>query len=160
MATPSRSVACAGPVVSEGAKSTYLRAVGGVLVDGSYARIGSVDARQLSSVQIRWPTVKLADEVRAGALRAPQEVMGEIVKHIEATSNRLPVSVLMAIVLRPLDFAKPGVYVPSLRVGVKPQSVKTADGYRTDAGEVFYSDLLSSSPPIVTPEAKDKETSQ
>jgi hypothetical protein len=110
-------------------------------------------------VQIRWPAVKLADEVRAGGLRAPQDVMGEIVKRIETTSNRLPVSVLMAIVLRPLDFAKPGVYVPSLKVGVKPQSVKTADGYRTDAGEVFYSDLLTSSPPIVTPEAKDKETS-
>lgn len=147
------------PVMSEGATSTYLRAAGGVLVEGSFARISSVDPKQLSGVDVRWPALKLAEPVRAGALRAPQDVLPDLVKRVQAGANGLPVSVRMAVVLRPVDRAKPGTYVPSLKIGVKPQSVKVEDGFRTDAGEVFYSDLIRSAPPIVAREARDQEQS-
>jgi hypothetical protein len=58
-----------------------------------------------------------------------------------------------------VDGGRPGVYVPALKVGIKPQSVRVEDGYRTDAGEVFYSDLLRTAPPIVTREGRDVESS-
>ncbi|HET9651670.1 MAG TPA: hypothetical protein VFP36_05745 [Usitatibacter sp.] len=147
------------PIVSEGATSTYLRAVAGVLVEGSFARINSIDAKQLGGVDVRWSSVKLAEEARAGGLRGPQDVLAEIVKHVEGGAKGMPVNVRMAVVLRPVDRAKPGLYVPSLKIGVKPQSVKTEDGYRTDAGEVFYSDLLKGAPPIVARDAHDREQS-
>jgi hypothetical protein len=148
-----------GPVLAEGASSTFLRAVNGVLVEGSYARITSLDAKTLSSLDVRWPAVNLAEDVRAGKLRAPREMSEAIAKHIAAHSNKAAVNVRIAVVLRQVDAKRPGVYVPSLKIGVKPQSIKTENGYRTDAGEVFFSDLLTTSAPIVLPEAKDSPNS-
>ena len=144
-----------GPILAEGASSTFLRAVNGVLVEGSYARITSIDAKTPSSLDVRWPAVKLAEEVHDDKLRAPKEMSEAIAKHIAAHSNKTAVSVRIAVVLRQVDAKHPGVYVPSLKIGVKPQSIKTEYGYRTDAGEVFFSDLLTTSAPIVLPEAKD-----
>jgi hypothetical protein len=144
-----------GPVLAEGASSTFLRAVNGVLVEGSYARVTSIDAKTPSSLDVRWPAVKLAEEVREDKLRAPRELSEAVAKHIAAHSNKAAVSVRIAVVLRQVDAKHPGVYVPSLKIGVKPQSIKTENGYRTDAGEVFFSDLLTTSAPIVVPEAKD-----
>lgn len=144
-----------GPVLAEGASSTFLRAVNGVLVEGSYARVTSIDAKTPSSLDVRWPAVSLAEDVRDDKLRAPKELTEAIARHIAAHANKAAVSVRIAVVLRQVDAKHPGVYVPSLKIGVKPQSVKTENGYRTDAGEVFFSDLLTTSAPVVLPEAKD-----
>lgn len=144
-----------GPILAEGATSLFLRAVNGVLVEGSYARITSIDAKTPSSLDVRWPSVKLADDVRDGKLRAPRELAETIAKHIAANANKSAVNVRIAVVLRQVDAKHPGIYVPSLKVGVKPQSIKTDNGYRTDAGEVFFADLLTSSSGIVEPETRD-----
>lgn len=147
-ATPTAATAAGTPIMAEGGTTTLLRAVGGVLVEGSYLRVSSVDARRMSLVKATWPHVQLADGA-GRALRAPKDMLDDVTKRIANDSRGVPVNVRMAIVLRPVDADKPGVYVPSLKIGVEPQAIKTADGYRTDAGQVYYSDLLQDSPPFV-----------
>jgi hypothetical protein len=147
-----------GPIQSEGGTTTLLRAVGGVLVEGSYLRVSSVDAKSLMLVDVRWPRVRLSDAALKN-LRSPRDVMEVITKRVATSAKGLPVNVRMAVVLRPMDRSKPNEFVPSLKIGVQPKSVKTKDGFRTDAGEVFYSDLLRDSPPIVESVTHDTEQS-
>ncbi len=136
------------PIMAEGGTTTLLRGVGGVLVEGSYLRVSSPDAKRMSFVKANWPRVQVAD-VSIRQLRAPKDVLDDLTKRIARDSRGVPVNVRMAVVLRPVDPDKPGVYVPSLKIGVEPKAIKTADGYRTDAGMVYYSDLLKDSPAFV-----------
>lgn len=145
------------PIMAEGGTTTLLRAVGGVLVEGSYLRVSSPDAKRMSLVKASWPRVQLTD-ASARQLRAPKDMLDEFAKRIANDSRGVPVSVRMAVVLRPVDPAKPGMYVPSLKIGVEPKAIKTADGYRTDAGMVYYSDLLKDSPAFV--EASGGDTAE
>jgi hypothetical protein len=148
-----------GKIQSEGATTTLLRAVGGVLVEGSYLRMSSANAKTYWLVDARWPALRLADGALRG-LRSPQDVLEAIVNRVTTNAGGVPVSVLMAVVLRPVDPAKPTEFVPTLKIGVRPKSVKTKDGYRTDAGEIYYSDLVRDSPPFVDPPAKDTGQSE
>ena len=144
-----------GPILVEGVVTTMLRAVGGLLVDGSHFRAISVDANRLELLDIRWPRLKIAANVTDSRLRAPRDVAASVVRRVTANSNQLPVNVRMAVVLRPVTSAREVTYVPSLRVGVEPQSVRVGDGFRTDAGEVFHIDLMAGSPELADPSSKD-----
>jgi hypothetical protein len=147
-----------GEIQSAGAVTTMLRAVGGILVEGSYLRLSSIDAKRLELMDMRWPTVHLSDAALRKGLRSPEESLPSITKRIAAESKGQAVSVRMAIVLRPVAAsatARVTEFVPSLKVGVVPQSVKTENGYRTDAGEIFYIDLVRGEPAFADPAALD-----
>jgi len=147
-----------GPIQAEGAVTTILRSVGGVLVEGSYARLSSLDAKRLDLVDVRWPVVRLSELSLRKGLRAPQDTLEPIVRRVAAESKGQAVNVRMAIVLRPIlsEGTNPALeFVPALKVGVEPQSVRTQDGYRTDAGEVFYVDLIRDAPPFADTPARD-----
>lgn len=147
-----------GEIQSAGAVTTMLRAVGGILVEGSYLRLSSIDAKRLELMDLRWPAVHLSDATLKKGLRSPVESLPSITKRIAAESKGQAVSVRMAIVLRPVAAsatARVTKFVPSLKVGVVPQSVKTENGYRTDAGEIFYIDLVRGAPAFADPAALD-----
>ena len=144
-----------GPIQSEGAVTTMLRAVGGLLVDGSYFRAISKDADRLELLDLRWPRLKLATNVVDSRLRAPRDVAPSVIKRVTTNSKQLPVSVRMAVVLRPITTANEVTYVPAVRVGVQPQSLRVGDGFRTDAGEVFHIDLVTGSAEFADADAKD-----
>ena len=143
-----------GEIQSEGATTTVLRAVAGVLVEGSYLRVSSVNGKRLASLDMRWPIVRLSEATFASGFRPPKDALEAIVKRVSASSGDLAVNVRMAVVLRPVDPARPTEFVPALKIGVQPRTVKTDQGYRTDAGEVFYSDLVRGSP-LVEPLLRD-----
>jgi hypothetical protein len=130
-------------IESVGATTTQLRAVGGLLVDGSYVRIASIDARRFEMVDVRWPQIRLAPEVDEKSVLAPTLLADRITERVAATAGGKPVSVVMAVVLRPIHAAPRIYYVPSLRVGIQPKSERLRDGYRTDAGEQVYFDLVA-----------------
>ena len=94
------------PIMAEGGTTTLLRAVGGVLVEGSYLRVADAHA---------------AHEPREGQLAAgaTDGCVGPTTACAEGHARRVrqadrqrfrgvPVSVRMAVVLRPVDAAKPG----------------------------------------------------
>jgi hypothetical protein len=142
-----------GEIESEGAVTTFLRAVGGVQVEGSYLRIASIDPSRLELVDGRWPAVRLSRQVATSGLRAPRDAADGIVRKVEADSGGLPVALHMAVVLRPVE-GKELEFVPSLKIGLEPKSIETEEGLRTDAGEIFYVDLLRDSAPLADLPAK------
>jgi hypothetical protein len=129
-------------IESVGATTTLLRAAGGLLVDGSLVRISSVDAKRIEMVEVRWPRIVLACDVEAAKPLAPAQLLDRLVERVAAAAQKRPVSVRMAVVLRPLRNPYRTEFVPSLRVGVVPRSERVKDGYRTEAGEVLYVDLV------------------
>jgi hypothetical protein len=148
-----------GEIQAEGVVTTMLRAVGGILVEGSYARLSSLDAQRLDLVDVRWPLVRLSEATLKSGLRPPREATESIARRVAENSKGQAVNVRMAVVLRPVDSERTrrGLeFVPSLKVGVEPQSIRTKDGYRTDAGEVFYVDLVKGAPPFADVDSLDE----
>ncbi len=144
-----------GEIMAEGAVTTMLREVGGVLVEGSFVRVSSLDAKRLDLLDVRWPRLRLSKEALRAGIRSPQEVLPNITRRVAADSQGQPVNVRMAVVLRPVQAARAVEFVLSLKVGVAPQSIKTENGYRTDAGEVFFVDLVKGAPAFADPAARD-----
>jgi len=142
-------------IESFGATTTLLRASGGLLVDGSYATLTSLDARRLDRVEVRWPAIRLLPEVDGGKLLAPADLADRLMRRIESAARGREVNVLMAVVLRPVAAGARTYFVPSLRVGVTPKSVKQGDGYVTEAGEELYVDLVAGLEDL--PERDDRE---
>jgi hypothetical protein len=147
-----------GEILCVGAVTTILRSVGGILVEGSYLRLSSVDPKRLDLVDVRWPAVRLAEGVLKEGVRSPEESLQNIVKRVASNSKGQAVNVRMAVVLRPVTSDRESQrmeFVPSLKVGVATQSMKTEDGYRTDAGEVFYIDLVRGAQAFAEEPARD-----
>ncbi len=130
------------PIESESATSTILRAVDGVMIDGSFLRMSSVDEKSHRAVDLRWPTVQLGKDALS-ELRPPKALADSIIKRVDQSSKGASINVRMAVVMRAMDRAKPSEFVPMLRIAIKPQSLKTETGFRTDAGEMFYMNLAS-----------------
>jgi hypothetical protein len=133
------------PIESEGATSTILRAVNGVMIDGSFLRMSSMDEKSHRAVDLRWPTVALGKDALS-ELRAPKALADSIIKRVDQSNKGNAINVRMAVVMRAMDRAKPGEFVPMLRIAIRPQSIKTDTGFRTDAGEMFYMNLATGLP--------------
>jgi hypothetical protein len=156
---PEREKGVEGQIQAEGLVTTMLRAVGGILVEGSYARLSSLDSKRLDLVDVRWPLVRLSEAAIKGGLRTPREAIESVAKRVADDSKGQAVNVRMAVVLRPVepDRKRRGIeFVPSLKIGVEPQSIRIKDGYRTDAGEVFYVDLVRGAPPFADVDEPDE----
>jgi len=136
-----------GPIESVGATSTFLRAAGGLLVDGSSFTVSSLDTDRIDMADVRWPRMVLAPEVDAARVFAPSQLTDRIVDRLRATEKG-PVSVRMAVVLRPVASGRGSAFVPALRVSVRPQSQRLPDGYHTEAGEEFYFNLVAGVPAL------------
>jgi hypothetical protein len=133
------------PIESESATSTILRAVDGVLIDGSFLRMSSVDEKSHRAIDLRWPVVQFGKNALS-ELRAPKALADSIIKRVDQSSKGSAINVRMAVVIRAMDRAKPGEFVPMLRVAIKPKSIKTDTGFNTDAGEMFYMNLATGLP--------------
>ncbi len=148
-----------GEIQAGGMVTTMLRAVGGILVEGSYARLSSLDSKRLDLVDVRWPPVRLSEAALKGGLRAPREAIESVARRVAKDSKGQAVNVRMAVVLRPVepDRTRRGIeFVPSLKIGVEPRSIRIREGYRTDAGEVFYVDLVRGAPPFADVDEPDE----
>jgi hypothetical protein len=133
------------PIESESATSTILRAVDGVMIDGSFLRMSSMDEKSHRAIDLRWPAVQLGKNALS-ELRPPKALADSIIKRVDQSSKGSAINVRMAVVMRAMDRAKPSEFVPMLRVAIKPQSLKTDTGFRTDAGEMFYMNLATGLP--------------
>ena len=146
--------------MSEGATTLALRAIAGLQVERSKFLASSLDAAQLEVVTLEWPSVKLSPHVWQTQVMEPRQVAQEIAAHVAKNAQGKPVNVRMAVVLR--DVVEDGAltFVPTLRVGVQPQPVATHDGVITEAGEVFYVDLVRGAPSPEAGNEADEPTSE
>ena len=115
------------------------------MIDGSFLRIFSVDEKSHRAIDLRWPAVQLGKDALS-ELRPPKGLADSIIKRVDQSNKGASINVRMAVVMRAMDRAKTSEFVPMLRVAIKPQSLKTDTGFRTDAGEMFYMNLATSLP--------------
>ncbi|UXI69389.1 hypothetical protein [Tahibacter amnicola] len=121
-----------GPSVAHGYITTVSRSVGGILVDGSNARLVSRHDGELESAAVSWPRLALHPQLRKFALRSREELAQAVAAKVAA--NESPdATVRAAVVLRPVLDGKSLVHVPALRVAVTPNN--------GEAGEMFYVDM-------------------
>ncbi len=140
--SPKQGLDRAGDIESVGATSVVLRGIDGMIVEGSRVIIGSVDADRIELVDVKWPPLVLSPLVFSLGVVTPADHAEYLAKRIETTSKGRAINTRMAVVLRPVATERGVVHVPSLKVGVQPQAVKQGDGYLTEAGEVFFVDLV------------------
>lgn len=133
------------PIESESATSTILRAVDGMMIDGSFLRMSSMDEKSHRADDLRWPALSLGKDALS-ELRPPKALADSIIKRVDQSNKGASINVRMAVVMRAMDRAKPSEFVPMLRVAIKPKAIKTETGFNTDAGEMFYMNLASGLP--------------
>jgi hypothetical protein len=115
--------------------ATYaLRALEGLMVEGSVVKIASKRSGKYESFSLVWPMFRYHPDLQSFDLRERDALVREIESRVtDVVNNDEEVNVLMAVVLRPVMVDGGRVFVPSLRVGVLPN-----DG---QAGAMFYVDL-------------------
>ncbi|MBL8298303.1 MAG: hypothetical protein JNN30_08155 [Rhodanobacteraceae bacterium] len=112
---------------------TYaLRAIDGLQVEGSQAKIASRGAGDVVGLSLRWPSVLLHPQLTSFRLKSTEQLKREALAEITRVANGAVVNVQMAVVLRPVKLEGRRVFVPSLKVGMLP---------REEAGAMFYVDL-------------------
>ena len=104
-----------------------------------------MDEKSHRAVDLRWPSVQLGKDALS-ELRAPRALADSIIKRVDQSTKGSAINVRMAVVMRAMDRAKPREFAPMLRIAIKPKSIKTDTGFRTDAGEMFYMNLASGLP--------------
>jgi hypothetical protein len=115
--------------------STYvLRALEGVMVEGSNIKIASKGSGMTETLSLDWSRFRYHPNLRRFDLRDRDDLVREIESRVaDVVNNDEKVNVMMAVVLRPVMVDGDQTFVPSLRVGVLPD-----DG---QAGDMFYVDL-------------------
>lgn len=114
---------------------TYvLRAVDGIMVEGSSAKIGSRGSREVEMMDIKWPPFRYPPSLKSFELKSNTSLKDEITEDVKRLAEGREAQVRMAVVLRPVTMAGELFYVPSLKVGVQA-------GAEGD-GAIFYKDLL------------------
>ncbi|MBT3980165.1 MAG: hypothetical protein HOE90_02365 [Bacteriovoracaceae bacterium] len=115
---------------------TYaVRAIDGLMVDGSFVRLNSKNAKTLYGVDITWPKFSFHPALKNFELKKNQLLIGEISRIVNQTMVKGDkINVKMAMVLRPVWTGRTLHYIPSMKVGVHSG--------KGEAGNMFYVDVL------------------
>lgn len=130
------------------------RGFGGFPVDGAKLAIGSFDMKRVQDFKLSWPKFAAHPGITSYALDAEGNIKKAIVDKVRgAALGRGEVAVSMGLVFRPGKLAGGGLgYAPAMKVFVIPkakvQRTDAGEGQVTEAGAVFYVDVLKAAPPI------------
>lgn len=111
-----------------------LRALEGILVDGSHFRLASKAPQKLDTLAVRWPRFEFHPLIKSFEIRSANELIKEAAGKIRVSAHSNKVNVKMAVVFRPVLYKGQQTFIPSLRVGVRPDN--------GEAGEIFYLNLI------------------
>lgn len=134
------------PVV-EGFTTVALRAVDGILVEGSVAKVTSFSAEEVNALTVDWPRVQLHPAIKSFELRNQGDMKKAIADRVRAIAGKGKANVRMAVVLLPVQEGETSYLVPVMKVGV----------HTAQAGEgvVFYENLLKEGVEIEKPQSDE-----
>lgn len=131
---------------------TYaLRAVEGIMVEGSSAKIGSRGPDKVEMMDIKWPAFEYPPQLNSFELKGSEAVKQRITERVKEFSRGKQAKVRMAVVLRPVSLEGKQYFVPSMKVGVQ----SGADGEEGE-GAILYEDLLQQQLPVGTGDMEDE----
>ena len=120
------------------------RSIEGIMIEGSYVKVISKDARTLESLVINWPRFQIHPGIGRFDVKSKSEILEEAIKHLKVVVNpKHESNVKMAVVFRPVMMGESRVFVPALKIGLysRPIGVSFADE-KGENGEMFYVDLM------------------
>jgi hypothetical protein len=138
----------AGPVkktdpIVRGVTTHVVRAIDGIIVEGSSAKITSFSADKINSVRLKWPGLRFHPGIKSYEVKSQQNLKLAIADRVRTIAGRERANVKMAVVLLPISEGETSYMVPVMKVAV-----------RTDAageGVVFYEGLLTQALQIEKP---------
>jgi hypothetical protein len=130
----------AGPVkktdpVVRGATTHVVRAVDGIIVEGSSAKVTSFSADNIDAVRLSWPRMQLHPGIRSYETKSHQVLKQAIADRVKAIAGRERANVKMAVVLLPVVEGGTTYMVPVMKVAVRTDSAAE--------GAIFYEGLLT-----------------
>ena len=149
-------------VVRRGTTFVY-RGYAGFPIEGAEARVSSFDGTQVDGFALRWERFVPHRQAVTVALAPQAQIQRSIVDQLtRVTQTGDQISLYMGVVFRPvLDSAGQRVYIPAMKVVVTPQpklqSLLTGD-VLTEAGAVFYANILATPPTIMSTDTDDANT--
>lgn len=120
------------------------RAVEGIMVDGSYVKVLSKDAKTNEGLIINWPRFQIHPELSKFDVKSKTEILDEALAHLKRVANpKNESNIKMAVVFRPVMMGETRIFVPSMKIGLYSRPI--ADTFADDKGEngdLFYVDLM------------------
>lgn len=120
------------------------RAVEGIMVDGSYVKVLSKDARTNEGLVINWPRFQLHPELQKFDVKSKDEIVNEALVHLKRVANpKNESNIKMAVVFRPVMMGETKIFIPAMKIGLysRPVSDTLADE-KGENGDLFYVDLM------------------
>lgn len=135
------------------------RSLEGIMVDGSYFKVISKDAKTNEGLVINWPRFRVHPELRSFDVKSKNEVLTEALEHLKLVANpRNESNIKMAVVFRPVMVGEEKVYVPAVKIGLysRPVGVAQADE-KGENGDLFFVDLMKQRLSYSDGELKDSQ---
>jgi hypothetical protein len=120
------------PVVT-GVTTYVIRAIDGIIVEGSYAKVASFSPDKINAVHLNWPRLQLHPTVKNFEPKSLQSLKQAIADRVKAIAGREKANVKMAVVLLPVTEGGMTYMKPVMKVAVRTKS--------GSAGVIFYEGL-------------------
>lgn len=138
----------AGPVkkmepIVTGVTTHVIRAIDGIIVEGSHAKITSFSTDKINAVHLNWPGLKLHPAIRNFEPKSQQSLKQAIADRVKTIAGREKANVKMAVVLLPVTEGGTTYVAPVMKVAVRTES--------GGAGVVFYESLSNQAIQIEKP---------
>lgn len=141
---PSRGGPQKTQLAARGVRTYALRAVEGILVDGSSATLVSQAPGRITSLDVKWPPVVFPPKVKTMAVRSRDQVREAITAKVRQRAGGAKVDVKMAVVLRRVQAGDQRYYVSAMKVGMRTEG--------EGEGVIFYESLTDQ--PLVERESE------
>jgi len=120
------------PVVT-GVTTHVIRAIDGIIVEGSYAKVSSFSPDKINAVHLNWPRLQLHPTFNNFEPRNQQSLKQAIADRVKAIAGSEKANVKMAVVLLPVTEGGVTHMTPVMKVGVRTES--------GGEGVIFYEGL-------------------
>lgn len=121
------------PVVA-GVTTYVVRAIDGMIVEGSSAKITTFSDKGIDAVRLKWPRFQLSPAIKSYELKDSESLKRKIVDRVKAIAGKENANVKMAVVLLPIESGESYDMVPAMKVAVTTENA--------GEGVIFYENLL------------------
>ncbi|WP_201211832.1 hypothetical protein [Rhodocyclus purpureus] len=130
---PSQAERRTTPQVVHGLQTYVLRAIEGIQIEGSSARLLSTDPQRIDLLDVRWAPFSLPAQTLAPALREREELKAAVAAKVRQLAGGAAASLKMAVVMLRVTADGQSHYVPALRIGLRTEN--------EGEGALFYEPL-------------------
>ena len=130
------------PVVA-GVSTYVVRAVDGIIVEGSSAKVTTLSDRGIDAVKLKWPRFRISPSIDNFETKDRASLKSKIADRVRTIAGKGKANVKMAVVLLPVATGDSYDMVPVMKVAVMTEN--------SGEGVIFYENLLKQEVEIEKP---------